>query len=130
MKAKALKINKSTVTDILRSSLIAVIVSLVLVLVLALIVKFTGIGNSVILPVNQVIKIVSILVGCLLGIKTKEAGILKGAVSGLLFTLISVFVFLIINKTLDGNSFSFMDFVAGIVAGAVSGIIAVNFKKK
>lgn len=128
-KSNGVKWNKNTLTDILRSALIAVIFSLIGVLILALVVKLTGIDSSVILPINQVLKILSILFGCLIGIKTKEKGALKGAIAGLIYTLISVFVFLILNGKLGADSFSYVDFVAGLAAGAISGIIAVNFGK-
>lgn len=130
MKEKVKIFNKDFIIDVVKSTLIATIASLIGVLILALIVKFVSIGENVIFPINQVIKIGSILIGCLAGIKHRENGAIKGAVTGLFYTLLSVFVFLIINKTLDGNSFNYIDFVSGIIAGTVSGIIAVNFKKK
>lgn len=122
--------DKTFFMDIIRSTLIAVIISLVGVLALALAVKFSEIGDNVILPINQVIKILSILFGAIFGIKTKESGALKGLFIGLLYTLVSVFVFLILNKTLSGASFNYVDFATGAAAGLISGIIAVNFKKK
>lgn len=130
MKAKSMSVNRNTVFDIIRSTLIAVIFSLIAVLILALVVKLTDISESVIMPIIQVIKIGSILGGCMLGIKEKSKGAIKGSINGLLYTAISVFIFLILNKKLDGNSFGVFDFIAGIVAGAISGIIAVNFRKK
>lgn len=122
--------DKTFFMDIIRSTLIAVIISLVGVLALALTVKFSEIGDNVILPINQVIKILSILFGAIFGIKAKESGALKGLFIGLLYTLVSVFVFLILNKTLSGSSFNYVDFATGAAAGLISGIIAVNFKKK
>ncbi|MFA5450337.1 MAG: TIGR04086 family membrane protein [Clostridia bacterium] len=130
MKSKSLPINKSTIFDIVRGVLWAAISSLIAVLILALIVKFTGIGDAIVLPIVQVVKILSILLGCVLGIKDKSKGAIKGAIIGLLYTAISVFVFLILKSGLEANSFSLIDFASGLAAGAVSGIIAVNFKKE
>lgn len=130
MKSKAMSIKKATVFDIIRGVLLSVVISLIGVLILALIVKLTSIGNEVILPINQVLKILSILLGCILGIKEKEKGALKGSIIGLFYSLLSIFVFLILNKSLSGSSINYIDIVAGIAAGALSGIIAVNFRKK
>jgi len=130
MKGKAVSIKKTTVFDSIRGVLIALIVSLLGVLILALIVKLTSIGSEVILPINQVLKIISILLGCIFGIKEKEKGALKGGLIGLIYSLLAIFVFLILNKTLNGSSINYIDLVSGLVAGILSGIIAVNFRKK
>ncbi|MDD3947713.1 MAG: TIGR04086 family membrane protein [Clostridia bacterium] len=130
MKGKAVSIKKTTVFDSIRGVLIALIVSLLGVLILALIVKLTSIGSEVILPINQVLKIISILLGCIFGIKEKEKGALKGGLIGLIYSLLAIFVFLILNKTLSGSSINYIDLVSGLVAGILSGIIAVNFRKK
>ncbi|MCL2630677.1 MAG: TIGR04086 family membrane protein [Firmicutes bacterium] len=122
--------NKAIVLDILRSTLIAVIASLIVVLVLALIVKLTGMGEGAILPINQVLKVLSVLVGCLFGIKDRSKGAFKGASAGLLYAVVSIFVFLVLKNSLSGNSFSFIDLIANTATGAVSGIISVNFRKK
>jgi putative membrane protein (TIGR04086 family) len=130
MKGKAMAIKKTTVFDIIRGILLAAVISLAGVLILALIVKLTSIGSEVILPVNQIIKILSVLLGCLFGIKEKEKGALKGSIIGLSYSLLSIFIFLIMNKTLSGSSINYIDLIAGTAAGCLSGIIAVNFKKK
>lgn len=133
MKGKAIsqrkfKIDKNTVTDVIRGTLIAIIVSLVGVLVLALVAKFVDIKESIFLPINQLIKLLSVLIGCLAGIKARERGALKGTLIGLLYAVSAIFIFLIIDNNLV-NNFSWIDIATGIVSGAVSGVIAVNVKK-
>jgi len=130
MKGKAMSVKKTTVFDIIRGVLLSAVISLIGVLMLALIVKLTSAGSDVILPVNQVLKILSVLLGCLFGIKEKEKGALKGGVIGLCYSLLSIFIFLILNKTLSGSSINYIDIVADTAAGCLSGIIAVNFRKK
>ena len=58
---KKLSINKTNVLDTVKACIIAVIISLLFVLVLALVVKIFTIDSKIIMPINQVIKIVSIL---------------------------------------------------------------------
>ena len=67
--AKVKSTNKINVAPILMASLIAVIVSFVLILVFALLIKWLDWKDSVIAPVNIVIKLVSIAVGVLIATK-------------------------------------------------------------
>ena len=120
--------DKESLSDIFRMSLISIIITLAAVLIFGIIIKFADVGNGIIMPVNQVIKVFSLLFGAIAGIRCKRQGILKGAIAGIIYTLISVFVFLILGGELSG-SFGFVDAVSGIVMGAVSGRLAVNTGK-
>ena len=123
-------INKHFFLDIVRTTIIAVIISLVLVLVFALIVNLVEVGEKVILPVNQAIKVISILASCFVGFKENKQGAFKGALSGLCYTLLSVLVFGLISKEISFNLMKLIDVALGIVAGAISGILSVNIRKK
>ncbi len=125
---KSIGSKKESIADVVRGTLIAIIFAIILVLLLALTVKFTGWDATIILPINQVIKIVCILIGCFLGIKTIEHGALKGGLLGLLFTLISMFLFATIQSTEILSLSTLVDVLAGIVIGTVSGILTVNVK--
>ncbi len=127
---KNLNINKHFFLDIIRTTIIAVIISLVLVLVFALIVNLVEVGEKVILPVNQAIKVISILASCFVGFKENKQGAFKGALSGLCYTLLSVLVFGLISKEISFNLMKLIDVALGIVAGAISGILSVNIRKK
>ncbi|HRF36592.1 MAG TPA: hypothetical protein PLZ09_04760, partial [Clostridia bacterium] len=58
---KKMKFGKEDLIDIVKSSLIAVVSSLVLILLFAIIIKFSGIADNVILAINMVIKSISIV---------------------------------------------------------------------
>ena len=126
---KKLSINKVNVLDTIRACIIAIIVSLLFVLVLALIVKIFTIDAKVIMPINQIIKIASILGGCFFGFKSREKGAIKGGVVGVLYTFMAMLVFGIIENTISFKGFNWYDLLAGIIAGIISGILAVNIKK-
>lgn len=126
---KGIKINKIFIKDIAKATLFSLIITLFSVLILGIIVKFVDVPNNILMPINQVIKVISVLVGCIIGIKTKENGALKGGLSGLIYTLVSIFIFLILGTNLKG-SFNIIDLILGIIIGAISGIIAVNTGKK
>lgn len=128
--AKRISFDKNIVLDIFKSSLIALIIALIGVLVLGLCVKLFNMAGKVTMPILQVVKIISILGGCLMGFKQKAKGALKGGVSGVLFTLISVLVFGLIENTVSFKAFNWFDLIAGLAAGVICGIIAVNLGKK
>ena len=64
--------------DILRASLIALVVSLLLVLVFALIVRLAGLDGAALTVGNYVIKALAVLTGVLAGFRTPAAGAVKG----------------------------------------------------
>ncbi len=127
---KKMKFGKEDLIDIVKSSLIAVVSSLVLILLFAIIIKFSGIADNVILAINMVIKSISIVLGILFGIKHARLGAIKGLFSGLLFVIVSYVLFSIIN--LDGkiDLMMFVDSLIILAESLISGIIAVNIKDK
>ena len=116
---------------VIKGALIALSLSLILILIFAFVMRFISISDEAIKPINQVIKIASVMLGTIMGLKkTKEMGLISGLLVGILYTIIAFLAFSI----LDGN-FSFSatlvnDLLFGGVTGAICGIIAVNFKKK
>ncbi|HOO23278.1 MAG TPA: TIGR04086 family membrane protein [Clostridia bacterium] len=122
-------VEKQDIFDLLRGTIVAVIVSLVLVLIFALIVNLVDVSEKVIIPVNQAIKIISIFIGCFIGIRNRHQGIVKGGLIGLLYTFLSIFIFGIISKEVSFKLINLVDVAFGIVAGIVSGILSVNFRK-
>ena len=118
---------KPDVIDVLRAVLVSTLISLALVLVFAIILKFSSLPSMAIMPVNIAIKLLSIFVGCLLCFKAKQNGILKGAITGLVYMLLTFFIFAALNAFKD-IKFSWIDLITLPVAGALSGIVAVNLK--
>lgn len=116
--------------DVVRAILLSVLLSLVLVLLFAFIVKFTGINSNWVMPVNQVIKIISIFIGCLLGIKYPVKGVFKGILIGLFFLIITFLLFSAFNGGFEENSLTVYDFLTCLIAGIISGIFTVNIKNR
>lgn len=120
---------KTDVTDVLKAVLFATLISLALVLVFAIVIRFADVKTSVIMPVNIAIKILSMLIGVMLGFKNPQNGLVKGAISGLVYMLLTFLIF----SALDGFkdvAFSWIDLITLPVAGAISGIITVNLKSR
>lgn len=119
---------KSDSFDIIKSVLIATLFSLGFILLFALVVRWASLDNTVIVPVNYAIKILSVLLGVLIGYR-KQNGILKGAITGLIYTLLTFLIFACLDgfKTVD---FNWLDLVFLPIAGGISGVISVNLRPR
>lgn len=127
---KKLAINKTNIYDVVKSCIIAIIISLLSVLILALVVKIFTVDSKVIMPINQTIKIISIFGGCFFGFSCREKGAMKGGITGIFYTLLSILVFGIVEKSVSFKNFNWFDLLAGVIAGIVSGILSVNLRKQ
>ncbi len=121
------KLIKNDVVDVLKAVLFATLISLGSVLIFAIIIRFASVENKVIMPVNIAIKIVSVFVGVLIGFKQAQNGLLKGAITGLTYMLLTFLIFSALNGFKDVK-FSWIDLITLPFAGAISGIITVNIK--
>ncbi|MDD3397395.1 MAG: TIGR04086 family membrane protein [Clostridia bacterium] len=127
-----IKDSSSLTVKITKGALCALCVSLVLILIFAFLLRFIAIDEEAISPVVQVIKGVSILVGVFIALKgVFEMGFINGIIIGLTYTIIAFVCF----SMLDGFTFEFSktllnDVIFGSIIGGISGIIAVNMKKK
>lgn len=116
---------------VLKGMLVSVSISLVAILLFALIVRFTGISDAWIMPINQVIKTVSIFIGCLVTMKhSKTKGFFKGLVLGFFYT---IFAFLLFSALSGSISFSITllnDLLFGSIVGALCGVLSANLKRR
>ena len=126
-----LKTHYSSFWTIMRGSLIAVSVSLVLILLFAFAIKFINIDDRLILPINQVIKVVSIFFGVLSVFNNAfmQKGFVKGFAVGVLYTIISYTIFSILAGEFSFTFKSITDMLFGGIIGGISGVIVVNTKK-
>jgi len=116
--------------SLLKGVIISLCVSLVSVLVFAFLLKFTNISESIITPINQIIKGVSIFLGTFLGLKKeKKMGLISGLLIGMIYTLLAFVVFSALNGSFVFSRTLITDFCFGGIIGAICGIICVNIKK-
>ena len=119
------------VLDILKGALISVIISLICILIFAFFIKIIGISDSLILPINQVIKFVSIFFGVKVSLKkNKEKGFLKGLIIGFVYTILAFAIFSILSKNFCFDKSLFNDVLFGTIGGILCGILLVNLRKK
>ena len=126
---KAEKQNKSAVFEVVKTVIVAVIISLVAILITAFLIKLFNISTTAIPIINQVIKGVSILVACLICIKTPSNGWIKGIVSGLLYIILAFVIFSLLSGKFEFGLNILNDVAIGAGSGMISGIIAVSIRK-
>lgn len=125
------KLSNPFLSNVLKGSLVSVSVSLVLILIFALLIKFLNIPDGAIQPVNQAIKIISILFGVIAALKNfPQKGLLTGALIGLIYTILAFMFFSLLSGQLIINASLFIDVVFALLIGAMCGIFFVNRKVK
>ena len=82
---------------------LAIIVCLAAVLIFALVIQFTGLPESVIMPVNQFIKVLAIFIGCFFSLRGSK-GWLKGGLVGLIAGGLTFLLFALLGGFPSGRS--------------------------
>lgn len=118
---------KDYLVPIVKGVLVSVFVSVVIILIFALVIKFLPVSSVAVKIVNQLIKVASIFIGCKLFISEK-GGIVKGLILGLLYVVLVNLTFSLIS----GNcvSINLLNLLFGGILGGISGIISVNANAK
>lgn len=120
---------KPVIFSLLKGSLFALIISIFAILIFAIILKFVDMSDIAIKVVNQIIKVCSILLGCLICLKKNgKFGLYKGTVVGLIYTVVAFLVFSLLGGGFSFNASIVYDLLFGGIFGGISGIIVVNSK--
>lgn len=121
---------KSNKGGLVKGSIVALVSTLILILIFAVVLKFVELNDSFIMPINQVIKVVSIFLGVKVMLKNcKEKGLLRGVLLGLIYTLISYTAFSLLSKSFIFDLSVIIDIIFGSIIGGICGVIMVNYKK-
>lgn len=116
---------------VIRGILHAVIVSLVLVFLFALIILTGSVPSSFIKPVAQIIKVFSIFWGVAVALRhIEKRGFLFGALVGLLYTVIIFFIFSIIDTDFGIATGLVADGLFACVIGALSAMILKTMRSR
>ena len=131
MKVKLKRINWPAITNILKASLIGVVVSILLVLLFAFVLKFVDLGSATISLVDQIIKVVSVVVAVIMLNKANGEGLLlKGILAGAVYSVITFAVFSILNGGINFGLGIFTDIAFSALVGGISAILINIIKKK
>lgn len=115
--------NKTDFLTFVKAAVVSVIITLALILAFAFVLKLTALSDSVITPVNLVIKAFSVVIGTLILTKNRQKGLIKGLGLGAAFTVLSFAIFSILNGAFVFNFGLFTDLAFNCVVGAITGVI-------
>lgn len=123
------KESKKDIVIILKGSIIALILTIIMLTIYAAILSYTNISEDSMTLVILVIAGLSIIIGSsITNIKLKRKGIINGALIGLIYILIIYILSSVITGVFNLNSNSIIMIIVSIVTGMIGGIIGVNMK--
>ena len=118
---------KENLIRIIKGSGIALGITILLLFIFAILLTYTNIQESAMIPVVVIITAISILIGSSLStLRIKKNGLLNGALVGVIYILL---IYIISSLTGSGFSLNIMSvimLVSSIIAGMIGGIIGVN----
>ena len=115
--------------DTIGALLVSLLCSLLFVLIFALVIRWADLDEKTIVPVNYAIKFLSLILGVFIGFKHRKNGVLKGVVVGLVFMLLTLFIFSAMNGFQDIN-FNWIDLIFLPIGGGIIGAIKVNLPSR
>lgn len=117
------------VIRIIKGSITAIILTLILLLIFALLLTYTKLQENLINPVIIVISGVSILIGSSIStLKINRNGLLNGSLVGLIYIITIYLISSIILANFKINLYSTIMIFVSIIMGMIGGIIGVNLK--
>lgn len=120
---------KQNLIRILKGSITAIILTLILLFIFSIILTYTNIQENVMNPVVIIITVISILVGSSIStLKIKKNGLLNGALVGFIYIFTIYILSSITGSGFNLNINSIIMIVSSIIAGMFGGIIGVNLK--
>lgn len=119
---------KNNIINVLKGVFFALITSLACVFLYALILKIFALSGRGVKWVNQAIKILAILIGCLVAVKD-SIPLVKGGAVGLLAGVGEYLIFGLISKNLNFGVKFLIDLLFGTLIGVIISCI-VNFVRK
>ena len=120
---------KNSFLNYLKGALTAVSATLIMILLFAVIVRFFNVSDSWIFPINQVIKVISIILGLVVMLKDNSKGFLKGLILGLIYFVLSFLIFSILQGKFSISIKNLYDLILTTLMGGLAGIIIVNINK-
>jgi putative membrane protein (TIGR04086 family) len=119
----------NTIVNIAKGIGIALITTIILLFIFAIILTYTQINETIMNPVIIVITAISILIGSSIGnIKIKKNGLINGALIGGIYIFTIYLISSILNWKFGLEIQSIIMIFVGMIFGILGGIIGVNKK--
>lgn len=120
---------ESNSIKIVKGSVLAITISIILLLIFAATLTYTNINEQVIPTVIIIITAVSILIGSqITASHIQKNGILNGVAVGLIYVMCLYLISSIISQNFSLNNYSIILIATSVMIGGLGGIIGVNRK--
>ncbi|MBQ8394644.1 MAG: TIGR04086 family membrane protein [Clostridia bacterium] len=113
--------------SVVKGTALALATSLLFSILFACVLRFTNWSDKIVYPVNQTVKVLSVVLGVFLFVRG-EKGWLKGGGIALLFTALSYLAFSAIGGVFSLSWLIFVELGFTVGVGVLSGILAVNIR--
>ena len=121
--------NQSTFfVQIIKGGVLALLFCVSFALLFSMALLLFPIPDTVILPINQTLKVLAVALSTLLSVRD-EKGWIKGAIIGVVATMLTTFAFSFLGGGLSLSWLIFAEMGYCALAGAVMGILSVNLFK-
>ena len=118
---------KENLIRIIKGSGIALGITILSLFIFAILLTYTNIQESTMIPVVIIITAISILIGSSLStLRIKKNGLLNGALVGAIYISLIYIISSITGSGFSLNIMSIIMLVSSILAGMIGGIIGVN----
>ncbi len=112
----------------IKGLIVSLIVSFALILLFALIIKLTNLSDAWIVPINLIIKAISVVLGVVIYAKSKSGGLKKGLIMAISYTTLAFVVFSAISGGFSIGWELLLDYLFTSIVGIIVGVIKVNTK--
>ncbi|MDD2649360.1 MAG: TIGR04086 family membrane protein [Eubacteriales bacterium] len=125
-KAQGLNLN-----SFLKGLLTAAVTTVVLIILFTLLLMAVRVSDGAVRAINQIIKLISVLVGCCASIgKGGERGLIRGALIGCAYMVIGVLIYMLFSGQGFKPSAYLCDAAMGVAAGGVIGMLLSAMPEK
>ncbi|WP_432401250.1 TIGR04086 family membrane protein [Wukongibacter sp. M2B1] len=107
----------------------ALIITVILMLIIAAIITYTSVSDSVMPLITSVIMVISIAYsGLLSATKIRKHGLMHGFITGAIYIMLLLFLSWVLARDFSINRFTIIKAIMGVISGGVGGMIGVNLK--
>lgn len=114
-------VRKTTILQSLKAGILSLVFSCIGVLLLALIAKLCNIGDAILPIINQVLKVIAVIIGTVISVKD-EKFLIKAIIGAIIFWLLSFAVFAIMGGQIHFGQIA-LDLGLALVAAIIVAII-------
>ena len=123
-------IQQNNLFIILKGTIFAILITIILLFAFALLLAYTNISESLITPGVIILSVLSILIGSIISSrKLKRNGLINGGTVGLIYITCLYLTSSILQGDFSLNIYSAVMIFVAILIGLLGGIIGVNMKK-